>query len=207
MTGFQQLSDQDKQLNTRIYDEYHRLHMTDGWYGTDKLQNYKQMMLVLELTGIPLDDKSVLDVGCGSGDLSAFVRKLGATEYLGIDIYEPAIQSAKQKYPKEKFIQGDFLEAKLKQTYDYGFCSGSLTVKLMSDNYEFLSATIAKMWKFTNIGVIFNILTDDDNDPDKDLFFYNAEKVETICKKIAPKANIVLKKNPAKAEMHVYMYR
>ena len=201
------LSDQDKQINTRVYDEYHTLHMIDGWYGTHKMQNYKQMMQMLARTNHTLEDKSVLDVGCGSGDLSAFVRKLGATTYLGIDMYEPAIQSAKQKYPDETFLLEDFLSVKLTQAYDYAFCSGSLTVKLASDNYAFLTATIAKMLKFTTMGLVFNVLTDDDKDPDKDLFFYNPERVETIGKNIALGGNIILQKHPTRAEMHVFMYQ
>lgn len=207
MAKLSSLSEEDKQINTKIYDEYHRLNMVDGWYGSDKLQNYKQMMNILELTDIPLDGLSCLDVGCGSGDLSNFVRKLGATGYIGIDIYQPAIERAKQKYPQEAFILGDFLEVPIKNKFDYAFCSGSLTVKIATDNYVFLEATVAKMWKLTKVGLVFNILTDDDKEPDKDLFFYNIERVKNICKKIAPDAKITLKKHSTRFEMHVYMYR
>ena len=165
------------------------------------------MMEIIALTDVSLDNTSCLDVGCGTGDLSAFVKKLGATEYVGVDLYKPAIDKAKRKYPEEKFIWADFLKVQLKQKSDYAFCSGSLSVKLQTDNYTFIESAIAKMWKSTKVGVAFNVLTDDDQSPDKDLFFYNPAKLEEICKKIAKTGNIAMKKHPTRAELHVYLYR
>src|SRR5579871_881328 len=156
------LSRQDKKLNTLLYDQYKRLHMEDGWYDGEKLRKYKEMMQIIALTDVSLDNTSCLDVGCGTGDLSAFTKKLGATDYLGVDIYKPAIDSARKKYPDEKFIWGDFLKVRLKQKFDFAFCSGSLSVNLLADNYMFLESIIAKMWKATTIGLVFNVLTDED---------------------------------------------
>lgn len=207
MSKIKGLSEKDKEINTKIYQEYEKLHMEDGWGEAHKLRNFKQMLYILELTNEQLDGKSCLDVGCGSGDLSVLLRKLGAKEYLGIDMYEPAIQSARQKYPRETFILDDFLKIKLSKIFDYVFCSGSLTVKLATDNYEFLEATVAKMWKATRIGLVFNILTDEDRSPDKDLFFYNVDKVLNICRKIAPQAKIETFRHPTEAEIHVYIMR
>lgn len=201
------LSNQDIEINTKIYQEYEKLHMEDGWGKGHKLRNYKQMLHILDLTNKPLDGKSCLDVGCGSGDLSALLRKLGAAEYLGIDIYGSAINCARQKYPQDKFMQGDFLTVNLPHAFDYTFCSGSLTVKLATDNYIFLEAIVAKMWKLTKTGLVFNILTDDDKNPDNDLFFYNVDLVLSICKQIAPKAKIETRRHHTEAEMHVYIFR
>lgn len=200
------LSRTDKQINTRVYNQYQRLRMEDGWYGTDKIQNYKQLLHIIDLTDVGLDHRSCLDIGCGTGDLSSFVRKLGANDYLGIDIYEPAIKKARQKYPGEKFIWADFLKVNLHRTFDFSFCSGSLSVKI-ADNYAFLEAVVRRMWKLSGTGLAFNILTDDDKLPDEDLFFYNLDSVEKICRKITRTGKIIIEKNKKRAEAHIYMYR
>lgn len=202
----QGLTIQDYAINTKIYEEYTQLHMEDGWAANHKRENYQQLLHILTLTKDTFDQKSCLDVGCGTGDLSAFVKKLGATKYLGVDMYQPAIEKARKKYPQEQFILGDFLTVPIPNRFDYTFCSGSLSVKLATDNYHFLEATVKKMWKLTNKGAAFNILTDTDTDPDTDLFFYNIEKVVTICKAIAPKDTVFAKLHPSKAEAHVYLY-
>ena len=63
------------------------------------------------------------------------------------------------------------------------------------------------MWELTTYGVAFNVLTDDDEDPDEDLFFYNPERVLQICLNIAPDAVIGAEKTPNVSQIHVYMYR
>src|SRR5579859_6781934 len=132
------LTQQDKQINTKIYDEYNRLHMQDGWAYNHKIENYKIMLSMIKAINTFLDGVSCLDVGCGSGDFSAFAKKYGIIDYLGVDLYEPAINLARKKYPHEKFILGDFLELDIIQVFDYAVCSGSLTLKLFTDNYAFL---------------------------------------------------------------------
>ncbi|HSW97329.1 MAG TPA: class I SAM-dependent methyltransferase [Candidatus Saccharimonadales bacterium] len=201
------LSHQDKQIHTTVYKEYARLHMEDGWADNHKLENFKLMMHLIELTDTSLDTTACLDVGCGTGDFSAFARKFGTKQYLGIDVYEPAIIKARRKYPKEQFILGDFLAIPIDQAFDYAFCSGGLSIKLDTDNYAFLEAIITKMWQLIKIGLVFNMLIDTDTNPDPDLFFYHPPKVLEICKRIGTNAKIEIKQHPVRAEMHVYMYR
>jgi SAM-dependent methyltransferase len=207
MTKIKAITDDDMATNSNVYDEYHRLQMVDGWFKGEKERHYKQMLELPKFTGKPISGTDCLDVGCGSGDLSAHLRSMGARKYTGIDIYKPSIIRARENYPTETFIYGDFLQVLLEEVFHYAFCSGGLTVKLQSDNYDYLESTIAKMWKLTSIGIVFNFLTDDDIDPDPDLFFYNKERVLEMCKMIAPNAEIISKTTVGIAEEHIYMYR
>lgn len=54
---------------------------------------------------IDFSDKSVLDVGCGFGDLYAFLKKQGIhlRKYVGIDINPRMIAIARKRFPKLKF--------------------------------------------------------------------------------------------------------
>lgn len=201
-------SEEDKALNRKLYDEYfEQFHWVDGWDRGSKYDNFERMMHLVDLTGFPISGASCLDVGCGTGDLSLFLRKRGCRRYVGLDIYEPALNQAREKYADELFIEGDLLAGVVKGRFDYVFASGMLTIKLETiDNYDFLTFMVDKMWRFSRVGIVFNILTTDP-EPDPDLFFYDTERVFAICRKIAPKAFIEIVANEDKEQAHVYMWR
>jgi SAM-dependent methyltransferase len=202
------ISPADIEQNTKMYDEYiNEYHMDNGWHPGNQLYNFKALSRITDLTGTPFKDRNILDVGCGTGDLSAFLREEKINKYVGIDIYKPFLKKARKKYPKETFIEGDLLSGVITDPVDYAFCSGGFTVKLSIDNYEFLSLMLAKMWELTKVGLAFNVLTDDDTDQDPDLFFYNPTKVLQICHDIAPDALYGAEKTPYLSQIHVYMYR
>ncbi len=190
-----------------MYKESHSIyHWVDGWDRNEKMQNFLDLMHLPELTGFPISGASCLDVGCGTGDLSLFLRKRGARQYLGVDIYEESLEKAQEKYPQEKFLNQDILAKPLKQTFDYGFCSGTFTIKLSANNYDFLEAMLESLWPITKVGIAFNILTDNDDDPDEDLFFYNAEKVMKMCKKVS-RGHVKTVARDNLAQSHFYIYR
>jgi len=194
--------------NTEMYDEYiNDYKMDNGWHPGNQQYNFKSLLRIEEMTGVPLKKASVLDVGCGTGDLFPILKKKGISHYVGIDIYEPSLTQAKKKFPDQTFLKGDLLDDAVTGTFDYAFCSGALTVKLSINNYDFLQNMIAKMWKLTTVGIAFNVLTDDDTDPDPDLFFYNPEKVIEKCLEVAPGAVIGAEKTPNLSQVHVYLYR
>lgn len=201
------LPTKDIDRNTQMYDEYiNKYRMDNGWDPGNQQYNFKSLLRILDLAGVPLKNASVLDVGCGTGDFFPILSQKGIKRYVGIDIYEPSINQARLKFPHELFIMGDLLQDAITETFDYAFCSGALTVKLSIDNYDFLRSMITKMWEMTNVGVAFNVLIEDD-DPDPDLFFYNPAKVIQICQEIDRNAVIGAEKTPRVSQIHVYMYR
>ncbi len=201
------LAAQDITINNTLYDIYHRQYnMPDGWLPGNQKDNFHYLAKIAGLTHVSLKSATCLDVGCGSGDLSLFLRRRGITQYLGIDIYEKALENARKKYPQEAFITADFLEINLKQKFDFVFCSGALTVKLATiNNYDYLHAVVTKMWSIANIGVAFNVLTDDDPIKDPDLFFYSPNRVKTFCQQLASKNKIWVEKNPGIYQIHLYL--
>ncbi len=194
--------------NTRIFHEYiNDLGMDNGWDDGNQIENFQYLSRIEELTEKPFNGASILDVGCGTGDLSAFLREKGISDYVGIDIYEPSLERARERYPQETFINGDLLTMKFEKEFDYAFCSGGFTLNLTIDNYDFLYSMISAMWELTTVGIAFNFLSDDDPDPDHDLFFYDPEKVIEICQNIAPEAVISAVVSPNEYQVHVYMYQ
>lgn len=202
------ISEKDINHNKMIYNEYiNGYKMENGWHPGNQQYNFRTLLRLPQMAGSPLKNSSVLDVGCGTGDLLKILKKEGVSRYLGIDIYKPSLQKAQQAYPHGEFVLGDILKMDFKEKFDFAFCSGTMTVKLSINNYDFLSAMVKKMWESTTIGLSFNVLTDDDTDPDPDLFFYNPEKVIAICQKIAPEAIIGAETTPHVSQIHVFMYR
>jgi len=65
--------------------------------------------VVAELKKLLPEDAKVLDVGCGTGDLSIQLVEKSAAEVTGIDFCGPMLKLAKTKAPQLQFIEGDAL--------------------------------------------------------------------------------------------------
>jgi ribosomal protein L11 methyltransferase len=71
------------------------------------------------LQDVPLDDRTVLDIGCGSGVLAIAAVKLGAQSAVGIDIDPDALENARdnaglnQMGDRVRYEEGDFREMAL----------------------------------------------------------------------------------------------
>ena len=61
-------------------------------------------------------NKSVLEVGCGTGD---FIPKLNPSRGVGIDFSEEMIKIAKTQYPDFTFIVDDSEDLKIREKFDY----------------------------------------------------------------------------------------
>jgi SAM-dependent methyltransferase len=85
--------------------------------------------LAFELAG-DLNDKSVLDIGCGSGRYMFEAVRRGASEVVGLDAAPGALDAARkfagelQLEKKVKFIESDFMDLKFERQYDIVFAVG-----------------------------------------------------------------------------------
>lgn len=196
--------------NHRIYSDYLQLGIDDGWGKEDKLENFKVMLEITQLTNYPIKGSTILDVGCGTGDLVSYLSTKEIKEYTGIDVFEPAIEKARQKFPDETFIADDFLHYNFKKQFDFIFCSGALTTNLDTDNYKIITFWILKMWQLAKRGVVFNFLTAE-NQKSNDLFFYEPDRVFNICQNQIPQAKIETVTTSAGMgnnfqEIHVFLF-
>ena len=108
------------------------------------------------------DQKSTLDVGCGKGDMFAYLQKNKINvEYQGLDITPHMIDLCKERFPQNKnqFQCIDILaleDASIK--FDYVLASGIFYL-LKEDPLEVSMELIHKMFSFSKIGLAFNSLS------------------------------------------------
>ena len=135
---------------------------------------------------------SVLDLGCGYGDLRPFLEQHYANLiYLGIDFLPEFIEEARRRYgdlPQTQFFQADFLTAGLPEV-DVVIACGSLNYR--SSNSLHPWQTIRRMWELAQRGVVFNLLDAAHFESDDVLCAYEREEVLSFCRQLDPDAHIV----------------
>jgi 2-polyprenyl-3-methyl-5-hydroxy-6-metoxy-1,4-benzoquinol methylase len=150
----------------------------------DVLLRYDNMLNV-----IPVHDKkrklTFLDVGCGFGGLFEYATQQGYTlDYTGIDVCENMIIHAKHNYPAARFECMDIFDLDEKYHYDYVVCNGILTQKLSSSILEmdkFAQALIRKLYRHSNQGLAFNIMTSKVNYMVDNLYYRNPVELLAWC--------------------------
>lgn len=78
-----------------------------------------------------LDGATLLDAGCGFGDLYGYLRQRGiAARYTGCDLSAPHLAAARAAHPGARFIAGDVLEVLAAQSFDYVIACGLLHLRV-----------------------------------------------------------------------------
>jgi SAM-dependent methyltransferase len=109
---------------------------------------------------------SILDFGCGFGDMSAFVaaaRPALQIEYLGIDIVPEFIQEAKARYPKQNFsCDADIFSRDV--SFDYVFVSGAFNLRYFDDedaNERYVFSLMSKLFDIAQIELAVDFMRTD----------------------------------------------
>lgn len=141
------------------YDALVRQHdnpaVSVGWSTT-----YAQTLRfeVLSMVG-DLNQASVLDCGCGRGDLLQYLSNEGIScDYLGVDASAHMIQEARKCYPDHTFKHVDFMDDDFRVSVDYVLASGAMSYRV-EDPKAYLEETIFKLFSMAKRGLAFNLLS------------------------------------------------
>ncbi len=160
--------------------------------------------IALSLVG-ELEGRSVLDLGCGVGDLYGYFKKEDIrTHYTGWDISEEMITAAKNKYPEAKFeVKNIQIMQELPQ-FDYVLASGTMNVKINGHD-AWVKMMIRSMFSAAKRGVGFNLLSI--SSPEKDDVFYYADPVQILsfCRTLTP--YVSLRHDYLPGDFTVYMQK
>lgn len=110
---------------------------------------------------IDFNNKSVLDVGCGFGEMAKWLyKRYENVEYVGVDIVESFIKRARVKHPHYEFKTRDYFKDPLEKNFDIVMASGTINSDLGSKekNMEFRKHAIKTMFDHTKKVLVFNML-------------------------------------------------
>ncbi len=105
------------------------------------------------------DGDSLLDVGCGFGDLDSWLRRHGIeTDYTGIDLSPDLISECRKMHQGLAFFCGDLFEMDfLPAAFDWVVASGTFA-EALNDDGAYARHVIARMYALCRRGVAFNML-------------------------------------------------
>jgi len=132
---------------------------------TDRCTRFDVMLDVIEAA--PEAYIVLCDLGCGTGELLARIRKRGLCNvtYIGIDRSAVALSYARDKFPDATFIEMDVnsSDADLSRiACDYLVADGLFTVKwemTHAQMWSFLKSTIRRVWPLVRRGIAFNVMS------------------------------------------------
>ena len=131
---------------------------------------------------VDLTGRSLLDIGCGLGDLWAFLNERGAgVDYTGVDIIEKMVLAARDRYPNGRFVLGDVFGADPfgGRTFDVVFCSGAMNLNL-GNNRKFLPVAVSRMLDLAGETVAVNLLHARAAGRDRTYFYHDPDDVREL---------------------------
>ena len=168
----------------KTFEQYGETSMGVDWGGKDWATAIRNQNM-LDVLANPLHSCTLLDVGCGYGELSDFIKqKQLSIEYTGVDVVEGMIAAAKRRSQNSTFFHDDFLEWDPPHKYDYVVCNGILTQKLTTSTLEmneYARELIKKMFNLANIGVAFNCMTTFVNFQKDNLYYRSPSEMLAWC--------------------------
>lgn len=189
---------------------------TLGWGSLDQ----QQYRFSQALKDINLDNKTLLDIGCGFGDLLAMciANNNKLNKYIGWDINNDLITEA-TKIWKESKIETSFEVSNISKTRltspiaDIGIMLGVLNLNLNGeiDNYEYSKLLIKNAFTTVSELLIIDFLSSkisNEYDPENFIFYHDPAIMLDFAFELSP--NVLLKHNyspiPQK-EFTLYIYK
>ena len=173
-----------------------------GWKGEE---SQRKRFEVIATAG-NLDGCTLLDIGCGYGDLKGYLdQNYSGFTYIGIDQMPEFIAEAKKRYvgrPATYFYQTDFAAVEFPEV-DYVIASGALAYRCQNVGFHF--EMIRKMYTAAGRAVAFNIL-DVACFPEHDLLIgHDLERVVAFCQQLSHRVEVI--SGYLEDDFTVFMYR
>jgi SAM-dependent methyltransferase len=152
----------------------------------------KMRFSILKEIGVSNGD-SVLDLGCGFGDLYQYFKDEGIeVKYTGIDINPELIENAKIKFPNAEFRVLD-IQQEDPGKFDYVLSTSCFNLKLQGEeNYEFVTKLLTSAFQSAKKGVAVDFMTSyvDFKGNAEEAFYYSPEEIFRISKGITKRVSL-----------------
>lgn len=165
---------------------------------------------------IDFDNKSVLDIGCGFGEMGNFLTKrYKNVKYKGVDIMPEFIDNGKLLYPHLDLETRDFHALTKAVSYsdikfDVVLASGVLNSNYGNSkkNMDYRKKSIKKMFSLTDNCLAFNMLGSHPqfkNKKDSNVWYADSLEVLNFCMTLTKK--VLFRSNYHPSDFTVFMYK
>lgn len=214
MIDINQISQNTIERYTKRYDSFGKDIKTLGW-GSEEQQIYR---FENTIQAADFSNKSILDIGCGFGDYSKFLKKnsINIKSYTGWDINPVLIDEANNKASESAFLvfnlANDPIESYVNK-YDIGVMLGVLNFNLglTSVNWEYSKMMIKNAFAVVNHVLIVDFISTKlfpGYPPEDFIYYHNPGQVADFALELTD--NVVLKHNYApipQKEFMLYIYK
>lgn len=154
----------------------------------------------------PLNGCSLLDVGCGLGDLYSWLKSHGkSVDYTGIDISPDMISLALKRFPLNKFEIANLLDEENTSRQSKIVIASGIFAKRSQNPVEFMCAMIKAMFSIATVALAFNSLSIHARDKESGEFYADPAEIIAFCRKLTPW--VVLREDYHSRDFTIYMYK
>lgn len=147
-------------------------HQRVMWPDMQK-QYYRFSELVHFIGDLQSEDMSILDVGCGNGELLRYLNFRGFRgTYVGIDFNEGLLEEARRLYPGSQFLSVEQYDRYEEKSCTYALMSGIFNLAVGQDD-GFVQAVIAKYFAIVERALVFNAVSRYVNFTDEKIFYFD----------------------------------
>ena len=155
-------------------------------------------------------DKTILDIGCGFGDMNKtlMARCPDQYRYIGIDLVPELIHEARQRYANDsvRFIEGDFMAVDIDEAPNFAIASGTFNHKLKNtDNYALIEAAMSRAFTLCSDGFAFDFLSDKVDYPLTHTFHAAPERILSLAYQFS--RNVVLRNDYMPFEFSMFVFK
>jgi SAM-dependent methyltransferase len=132
----------------------------------------------------------LLDLGCGLGLLLDYLAEndlLDRVEYTGVDLVDPVLGKAIERWPGQRFENRDVRDAPFPaESFDYCIICGIFTVKHGNTHDQTLALaqdTLRAVWPSVKRGLSFNSMSKHVDWERDDLFHWPLDEIMAFCKR------------------------
>jgi SAM-dependent methyltransferase len=198
------VKDRDRADVSHFFNESLRRYGYDprslGWIPGTQEARFRVLTAIGDLEG-----GSVLDVGCGFGDLYEYLCRSGINvSYTGIDLCPDFVEIAQKRHPDAKFVAADFEEAAIEGQFDWAFESGVFIYKV-SGHETWVRNMVKKMFGSVRKGIAIDFLNRRGGIMSSGLYHPDPADVYAMCCKLSRRVTLRCDYKPT--EFCVYLYR
>jgi SAM-dependent methyltransferase len=140
----------------------------------------------------PLAEASVLDFGCGTGELLGYLLRNCRFhgEYTGWDLSEPLLEAARAKFPGVRFQRREILSEGIQEDFDYILVSGTFNTDF-GQAESFMREAIQLLFRHARKALAFNLLSIHAETHNAGLYYASPETVFDFCRtRLSPRVTV-----------------